>query len=68
MVVDDFNGDAFGAVVLIGFYEVFLGVEKKYSPRAAQNLADADGVEDGGDFCSLIIAFSKLPPGEAWAM
>lgn len=67
-MVDDFDGDAVGAVVLIGFYEVFLGVGKKNSPWAAQNLADADGVENGGDFCSLIIAFSKLPPGEAWAM
>jgi hypothetical protein len=38
------------------------------SPRVAQNLADADGVENGGDFCNLKIAFSKLPPGEAWAM
>jgi hypothetical protein len=47
-VVDNFDGDAVGAVVLIGFYEVILGVEKKYSPRVAQNFADADGVEDGG--------------------
>jgi hypothetical protein len=47
-VVDDFDGDAVGAVVFIGFHEVFLGVEKKYSPRVAQDFADADGVEDGG--------------------
>jgi hypothetical protein len=47
-VVDDFDGDAVGAVVLIGFYEVILGVGKKYSPRVAQDFADANGVENGG--------------------
>ncbi len=29
VVVDDFDGDAVGAVVLIGFYEVLLGLGKK---------------------------------------
>ena len=47
-MVDAVDGDAVDAVVLIGFYEVILGVGKKDSPRAAQNLTDADGVEDGG--------------------
>ena len=47
-MVDEFEADAAGAVVLIGFYEVVLCVGKKNSPRTAQNLADADGVENGG--------------------
>ncbi len=29
-------------------WDGFLGVRKIFSPRAAQNLADADGVESGG--------------------
>ena len=47
-MVDDFEADAACAVVLISFYEVVLCVRKKDSPRTAQNLADADGVENGG--------------------
>ena len=46
-MVDDFDGDAVGAVVLIGFYEVVLGVGKKDSPRALQLFEGLIAVEVG---------------------